>query len=307
MTAEIRVRQVATNGIHLSVAEAGPEDGPLVVLLHGFPEHWYGWRHQIDPLAQAGYRVIVPDQRGYGASDKPRGVGSYRLDLLVDDVVGLVAAVGRDQARIVGHDWGGIVAWAAIERHPDRFTRAVILNAPHPAVLQQALRKDFGQIRRSWYVFAFQIPGLPEFLLRRNGFRALERSLLATSRPGAFDHADLELAKTAWGRPGALRAMIHWYRAALRTALSPLPDPPITVPTLILWGVQDQFLGPGLARTSYAQCQNAAIEWFADATHWLAHECPERVNPLILGFLDEERVTTGPSAPSPVAGDPVGS
>lgn len=285
MTAAIHFRRVATNGITLNVAEAGPEDGPLVVLLHGFPEDWYGWRHQIGPLADAGYRVVAPDQRGYGASDKPRGVASYRLDALVADLVGLVDACGRDRAAVVGHDWGGIVAWAAIERHPDRFGRAVVLNAPHPAVMQRALRQDLAQICRSWYAFGFQLPALPEWLLRRKNYRLLERGLTATSRPGAFSHADLELARSAWGQPGALRAMIHWYRAAARSCRLPLPEPPIATPTLILWGARDHALGPGLARLSFAQCRDARIEWFPEATHWIAHEEPERVNRSVLDFL----------------------
>ncbi len=285
MTAEITVQRIATNGIELSVAGAGPEDGPLVVLLHGFPETWYGWRHQIEPLAAAGYRVIVPDQRGYGASDKPRGIASYCLETLVGDVVGLIDALGRERATIIGHDWGGIVAWAAIERYPDRFERAVSLNAPHPGVMQAALRSDWSQIRRSWYVFLFQVPGLPEFMLSRRNFRMLERGMHATSRPGAFDHADIEIYRSAWSRPDALRSMIHWYRAALRGVRTPLPDQPIRVPTLIIWGPQDHALGPGLARSSFAQCQDARIEWIEGATHWVAHEQADRVNAMILTHL----------------------
>jgi len=177
------------------------------------------------------------------------------------------------------------VAWSAIERFAVWFDRCVILNAPHPAVMQIFLKQDLGQIWRSWYALAFLIPGLPEFLLKRNDFRLLERSLKATSRPGAFDHSDMELARAAWGQPGALRSMILWYRASFRTLNLPLPDLPIIVPTLILWGVKDRFLGSNLARSSYAQCQDASIEWFEDATHWMHHEEPERVNHLILEFL----------------------
>ena len=287
MSDEIHFRRLATSGITLNVAEAGPENGPLVVLLHGFPENWSGWRHQIGPLARAGYRVVAPDQRGYGESDKPPGVGSYRLDLLVDDLIGLASSYGRGPAAVVGHDWGGIVAWAAIERHPDRFNRAVILNAPHPGVMQEALRKDLSQLARSWYVLAFQIPGVPEFLLSRNGFGWLERLLIASGRPGAFNDDDIKLLKAGWKQPGALRSMIHWYRAALRSPDANRPDATILVSTLILWGVADQALGPGLARSSFARCQNATIEWFDDATHWLAREHPERVNSLLLDFLGE--------------------
>ena len=289
MTAAVTLRRVATNGIELSVAEAGPDDGPLAILLHGFPETWYGWRHQIEPLAAAGYRVLIPDQRGYGQSDKPRGVSSYGLDHLVADVVGLVAASGRERASIVGHDWGGIVAWGAVERFPERFDAAVMINAPHPAVMQRALKGDWRQVGRSWYAFAFQVPGLPELLLKRRNYRALERALTATSRPGAFEHADLELARAAWAQPGALRAMIHWYRAAARSRQLPLPDPPLAVPIQIIWGVDDRALGPGLARSSFAQCQNATLDWIDGATHWVVHEQPDRVNQIILRFLRRAR------------------
>ena len=276
---------MATNGINLHVIEAGPDDGPLVVLLHGFPETGASWHRQIGPLVEAGYRVVAPDQRGYGTSDKPRGVAAYRLDELVADLIGLIGACGRERASVVGHDWGGIVAWAAIRRHPERFDRAVIVNAPHPAVLRQALRSDLGQLRRSWYIFAFQLPGLPEWLLKRNNFRALEQALLKTSRPGAFEPVEISRYQLAWSQPGSIEAMVNWYRAAFR---SPTPPPPVTaikVPTRIIWGVQDSALGVGLARSSYAQCQDATIEWVNDATHWVIHEQPERVNRLILSFL----------------------
>ena len=289
-------RRIATNGVNLQVIEAGPTDGPLVVLLHGFPETGASWHRQIGSLADAGFRVLAPDQRGYGASDKPRGVAAYQLDRLVGDLLGLIDALGRDQASVVGHDWGGIVAWSAIERHPERFDRAVIINAPHPAVMSQALRGDLGQVRRNWYVFLFQLPGFPEWLLKRHNFRVLERALTATSRPGVVGPAEIDQARLAWNQPGAIQSMIHWYRAAFRARRPPLPTAPITVPTRIIWGVQDSSLGVGLARSSYAQCQDATIEWIEDATHWVIHEHPERVNSLILDFL--ANVRPGPDRPA---------
>ena len=285
MSDAVPLRRVATNGIHLEVAEAGPEGGPLAILLHGFPEPWAGWRHQIGPLAAAGYRVVAPTQRGYGGSDRPRGVAAYHLDELVADLLGLIDAYGRERAVLVGHDWGGIVAWAAIERHPDRFERAVILNAPHPAAMQATLRSDFKQMLRSWYVFTFQLPFLPERLLARRDFRPLERAMTSTARPGAFDPADFEAYRAAWRQPGALRSMIHWYRAAARAPRWPAAAAPIAVPTLLIWGVLDHALGPELARLSYARCRSARLEWLDDATHWVAHEEPDRVNRLILDFL----------------------
>ena len=281
------VRRVATNGVNLHVIEAGPADGPLVILLHGFPETAASWHRQIGPLVDAGYRVVAPDQRGYGTSDKPRGVAAYHLDPLVGDLVGLIGACGRERAAVVGHDWGGIVAWAAIERHPERFDLAVIVNAPHPAVIRRALRSDLAQIRRNWYLFLFQLPGLPEWLLKRRNFRALEQALTSACRPGAFDAAEIDRYRSAWGQPGAIAAMVNWYRATLRPPRPLLPAASISVPTRMIWGVQDSSLGIGLARSSYAQCQDATIEWVEDATHWVIHERPERVNRLILKSLSE--------------------
>jgi epoxide hydrolase 4 len=280
-------RRIATNGIGLNVAEAGPEGGPLVILLHGFPEFWYGWRHQIGALAEAGYRVMAPDQRGYNRSDKPKGVASYRLECLVDDVVGLIDAAGRDRSSIIGHDWGGIVTWGAIARHPDRFDRAVILNAPHPDAILRELTENPRQLLKSWYTFYFQVPILPEVMFRSGDWRGLIRGLERSSRPGTFTPADLERYKQAWSEPDALTSMIHWYRAAMRHRPAPLADPIVRVPTLILWGVKDRFIERGLARSSYALSEDARIEWFNEATHWIQHEEPERVNRLILDFLGD--------------------
>lgn len=284
-----RFTPIRTNGITLNVAEAGPEDGPAVILLHGFPEFWYGWRHQIGPLAEAGFRVLAPDQRGYGASDKPPGVRSYRLDTLADDAVGLVDAIGRDRATIVGHDWGGIVAWAAMARHPGRFDRAAIINAPHPDAMRRELKTNPAQMLRSWYAFFFQIPWLPETMFRAHDWRGLTRGLERSSRPGTFSPIDLELYKQAWSKPGAITAMIHWYRAWFRDRSSPADDPLIRVPTLILWGVRDRFIGPGVARSSFALCRDARMEWFDEATHWVHHEEPDRVNRLLVEFLTNRR------------------
>ncbi len=282
---EPRFRRVDTNGIHLNVAEAGPEDGPLVLLLHGFPEFWYGWRRQIGALAGAGYRVIAPDQRGYNLSDKPEGVASYRLEALIDDAIGLIDALGRDRAVIVGHDWGGIVAWGAITRHPERFERAVILNAPHPDAMLRELKGNPRQLLKSWYAFLFLIPWVPEAMARSGHGKGMIRGLERSSRPGTFTPADLDRYRRAWSEPGAMTAMIHWYRAAFRHRPAPLGDPTIRVPTLILWGARDRFLGRGLARSSFALCEDARLEWFEEATHWVHHEEPDRVNRLILDFL----------------------
>jgi epoxide hydrolase 4 len=285
MIDEPRFSRIPTNGITLNVAEAGPDDGPLVILLHGFPEFWYGWRSQIGALASAGYRVLAPDQRGYNTSDKPSGVASYSLDTLVEDVVGLMDAKGRDKATVIGHDWGGIVAWGAIARHPSRFDRAVILNAPHPVAMLRELKGNFGQLLKSWYTLFFQIPWLPERMLKRADFRWLVRGMERSSRSGTFQPADFERYKDAWSKPKALTSMVHWYRAGFRVKHQPYSEPLIKVPTLMIWGAKDHFLGQGVARSSYALCERAHLEWIDEATHWVQHEEPERVNRLILDFL----------------------
>ena len=175
MTDEPRRTTLRTNGIALSVARAGPTDGPPVILLHGFPEDWTCWHRQIGPLAEAGFGVLAPDHRGYGGSDKPEGVASYTLDRLADDVVGLIESTGRSSASLVGHDWGGVVAWWTAIRHPTRVDRLAVVNAPHPVAFRTYLRTHPAQLLRSWYVLAFQLPRLPEAMFRRKNWRALAR------------------------------------------------------------------------------------------------------------------------------------
>ena len=281
----IRMGEVRTNGVRLKVAEAGPADGPLAILLHGFPEDWRGWRRQIGPLADAGFRVLAPDQRGYGGSDKPAGVAPYALDTLADDVVGLIDATGRPRASLVGHDWGGVVAWRVATRDPGRVDRLAILNAPHPDLTRREFFGSPRQLLKSWYVLAFQVPRLPEAFLRRKDWRALAGSLRDTSRPGTFSDADLDAYREAWSRPGAITAMLNWYRAFLR--LGPAADPKarVAVPTRILWGVRDAALEPALAEASLARCDRGRLEFFDEATHWLHHEEPGRVADRLAAFL----------------------
>jgi epoxide hydrolase 4 len=288
MDAELRPRHrtVETNGIRLHAVEAGPESGPLVILLHGFPELWYGWRHQIGPLAAAGFHVLAPDQRGYNLSDKPRRVSDYNLDTLALDVVGLIDALGEQKARVVGHDWGGVVGWWLGVKHADRLERLALLNIPHPKVMRRTLYKSSEQRKKSSYIFFFQVPALPERGFRRNGFDFAVRALRTTSRPGVFTDADLDFYREAWSQPGAVRSMIHWYRAALRSQ----PKPPATsrvvgVPTLLLWGTQDRFLGQEMAQPSIDLCDDGRLEFFPEASHRIQHEEPERVNQRLIEFF----------------------
>lgn len=285
---------IATNGVTLHVASAGPEDGPPLILLHGFPEPWACWRHQIGPLAEAGYRILAPDQRGYNTSAKPSRVADYALEVLAADVVGLIDATGREKAAIVGHDWGGIVAWWIALRHPGRVERLAILNAPHPVAFRRQLLRDPLQLLKSWYAFVFQIPRLPEAGFRRANWHGLARTLLRTSRPGAFSGDDLDEYRRAWSEPGAITSMIHWYRAAMRHPATTPADPRVRVPTLLLWGVRDAFIRRNAAGASLDLCEDGRLEWFEEVTHWLHREEPDRINRLLLDFLAKPSMNPAP-------------
>jgi epoxide hydrolase 4 len=296
MTADLRHTTIAVNQVALHVVQAGPEDGPPVILLHGFPEPWFCWRHQIGPLADAGYRVLAPDQRGYNTSEKPRPIADYALDVLAADVVGLIDHTRCGQASLVGHDWGGIVAWWVAVRHPGRVQRLAVLNAPHPVAFRRYLFRHPAQLLRSWYAFSFQIPRLPEANFRRANWRSLTRTLRTTSRSGTFSEDDLQQYRQAWSEPGAITAMLHWYRAALRHRPRPRGDPRVHVPTLMIWGKGDVFLLPGTATASLDLCADGRLEWIVEATHWVQHEEPDRVNRLLLEFLSGHRKETVPGS-----------
>jgi pimeloyl-ACP methyl ester carboxylesterase len=277
-------RFVGTNGVRLHVVEAGPPDGPLVVLLHGFPEFWYGWRRQIRPLAEAGYHVVVPDQRGYNRSDKPEAVGAYRVDTLAADVRGLLDEARRERAFVVGHDWGAVVAWWLALAHPERVERLAVLNGPHPAAMRRHLLTSPRQMLRSWYIFFFQLPGLPERWLARGDYRNLVRAL-RTARWGSFSDEDVPRYKEAWGQPGALRSMVNWYRAAFRVVGRRLPGLRVHVPTLVLWGARDVALGREMAPDSLSLCDEGRLILFEEATHWLQHDEARAVTDRLVRFL----------------------
>lgn len=278
-------RRVALDGITLHVVEAGPQHGPLLILLHGFPEFWWGWRHQIGPLAAAGFRVVVPDQRGYNLSDKPEGIGAYTLLRLGSDVLALADAYGRTRFRLAGHDWGGIVAFWVAARHPDRVERLAVLNAPHPDAIGPYLRRHPGQVLRSLYAAFFQLPGLPERLLAARDYAALARALAGSARPGAFTEVDLVRYREAWSNPGALAAMLNWYRALARTHCPPAGR--VSVPTRVVWGMRDAALSQGFARASLSLCDHAEILWRPEATHWVQHEDVAETNAALIAHLGD--------------------
>jgi pimeloyl-ACP methyl ester carboxylesterase len=270
--------------VSLQAVAAGPHNGPVVVLLHGFPEFWYGWRQQIEPLTAAGFRAIVPDQRGYNLSSKPSAVAAYALAELVSDVIAIADQLGQDKIFLAGHDWGAAVAWSAALMHPQRIAKLVVLNVPHPSVMRKFLSTHPRQLLRSWYMFFFQLPWLPEAVFSAFNFRIGSRALRHSSRPATFSADDLAHYRTAWSQPGALTGMINWYRALFRTRVT-FPDKTVRVPTRILWGERDGFLLAEMARESLFYCTNAELFTFANATHWLQHEEPARVSESLIDFF----------------------
>ena len=261
-------------GVQLHYVEMGA--GPLVVLLHGFPEFWFSWRQQLPALAAAGFRAVALDQRGYNLSSKPRGLEAYRVSRLGRDVARSIEQLGQQRAAaVVGHDWGGGVAWTFAMRHPDQLERLAILNAPHPLTFLKHLRHP-DQLKRSWYMFFFQLPWLPEAALRAGNFAVIRRDLRAPEYLEALS------------RPGALTAAINYYRAMFRQGLPTaraVARSRIQAPVLIIWGERDRFLGPELAEPPVALVPHRRIERLPEVSHWPHLEQPERVNDLLIRFL----------------------
>jgi len=267
----------------LHYVEAG--DGPLIVLLHGFPEFWYGWRRQIQPLAAAGFRVVAPDTRGYNLSSRPEGVASYDVGKLAEDIRRLIHERGAESAALVGHDWGGSIAWATAMNHPEVVDRLAILNAAHPRKLSQGLHHP-GQLRKSWYFFFFDLPDVPEGVVHANNWHFF-RHFLHDAHP-AYTAEEMDRYIEAWSRPGAATAMINYYRSSVRTSPKKAEAQirPISAPTLVIWGQQDRYLGPELAEPDHDDVPNLArVERLEDASHWVHHDQHERVNNLLTDFF----------------------
>jgi epoxide hydrolase 4 len=280
---ELREGYAEVGDVSLHYVEAG--DGPLIVLLHGFPEFWFGWRLQIAPLAAKGFRVVAPDLRGYNLSSRPDGVEDYTADKLADDIVGLVRERGADSALLVGHDWGGTVAWTMAMNHPEVVDRLAILNAAHPRRLQQGLHHP-NQLRKSWYFFFFALPGLPEEVVQARDWHFFRHFLQDANPP--YTDEEIERYVEAWSQPGSATAMINYYRASVRQSQKKAEAAlrPISAPTLVIWGQEDQYLGPDLAEPDRDDVPNLdRVERLAGASHWVHHDEAERVNQLLSDFF----------------------
>lgn len=282
---QIDHRYYDVNGLRLHVAEAGKRGGEVMLFLHGYPECWYGWKAQLEYFAAKGYHAVAPDLRGYNLSSKPAPVASYRVSELVSDLVALAGQLTGKPVVLIGHDWGGVLAWKLAEQHPGLLRKLIIINMAHPDVMQQTLKKNIRQLLKSWYIGFFQLPLLPEWASRVFDCALLERSMTASSNPGTFSPADMEHYKSAWKQPGALTSMINWYRAVIRYRKPERAAATITVPTLLIWGKKDRFLSHTMAQPSISRCSNGKLMMIEDATHWVHHEKPE-VNGYIEDFIE---------------------
>ncbi|MDB4944409.1 MAG: Epoxide hydrolase [Labilithrix sp.] len=287
-------RHLDVGAVTLHVAEARPagqeeavrDDTPLVVFLHGFPELWWSWRHQLRAFAGAGFWAVAPDLRGYNESDKPAGVASYELEKLSGDVAGLVHALGRKRAIVVGHDWGAVVAWNVAERYPELVERLGICNVPHPLAMARGLR-TLRQLKKSWYIFFFQLSGISERAIAARDFERVREMF----REDGIPNDDLEPYISALKMPGALTAMLSYYRAAVRRVLAGRPPEVKTVscPVLVIWGDKDRALGKELADPPARFVPNARVVHIPDATHWVQNSAPEEVSRLLLEFAGPAR------------------
>ena len=280
----ILTRRIAGDGVELSVTTAGA--GPPVVLLHGFPENARSWRHQIPALAREGFSAWAPDLRGYGQSDRPTGIAAYRLRHLTADVAALVAATGFPRAHIVGHDWGGIIAWTFAGQYPELVDRLVIMNAPHMKIYERKVWRS-SQFFRSWYVGMFLLPRIPEALLSARDFAVMRRAFRAEAGVhNPFSPRDIEEYVTPLREPGALTAALNYYRANvfshdIRAAASAI----VSAPTLVLWGDKDKALGTTLLEGLNEVAPHVRIRRFPEVGHWIQNEAPDQVNELLLAFL----------------------
>ena len=286
----VEIVKIAANGIEFEVATLGEGDR-LALCLHGFPEHAYSWRLQMPLLARLGYRVWAPNLRGYGNTSSPQEVAAYKTPTLVEDVLALIAAANAKEVLLIAHDWGAVLAWMIGMEHADKIGKLVIMNVPHPARFGAEMWRT-GQFLRSWYMFFFQLPALPEWMLGRNGAAAIGKMFRDNvSRPDRFTAADVEIYKQNALRPGGLKAMINWYRGLMRYGgMSRREFPMVEVPTLMLWGDADFALDVRTALGTEAHVRDLTFRRLTGISHWVQQEAPEAVNAMLEAWLTGQRV-----------------
>ncbi len=272
---------VEVNGITLHVAVSGEQGGEPVILLHGYPDASFGWRYQMVALAEKGFFVIAPDQRGYNLSEKPRGKENYMMEILASDIIALADEFGFEQFNLAGHDFGGIVSWNLVDFYSERVRRLMIFNAPHPHIIQEFYKENVEQRKKSWYAYFFQIPVLPELLIRFGNWK-----LPSSAMEESFTEEELDEYRQAWSQPGANTAMINWYRAMFAQKDEDRPKSIIDVPTLVVWGKQDPHIMWQMAAPSAEMCSDSRVEYIEDATHWVLKDAPEETSELLVDFFE---------------------
>ena len=287
----IATRRIQANGFDFAVDEAGHGDR-LALCLHGFPESRFSWRFQLPVLAAMGYRAWAPDLRGYGETEpKPRAVADYLIDRLMEDVAALIDASGAKTVTLIGHDWGAGLAWTFAANRVRPLERLVIMNVPHPAVMSAHLRRSWAQLRKSWYMFFFQLPGLPERAMTANGARAIRNAFhgMAVDKSN-FTPDVLDRYAADAQRPGSMRGMINWYRAAWRRHGKRAGTwPVIETPTLIVWGEEDAALGIELLDGTEDHVRDLTIRRLPGVSHWVQQEAPGQVNAILTEWLAAPR------------------
>ncbi len=273
---------LSANGIRLHYVTEG--EGPLMLFLHGFPEFWYSWRHQIGEFSK-NYKVVAVDLRGYNESDKPTAKAAYAMSELVKDVEGVIKALGYEDCVLVAHDWGGAIAWQFAYAYPNLITRLIVLNIPHPAKFAAGLR-TFRQLKRSWYIAFFQLPAIPERMLKKNNYKAI-RAVFRDSaiNPNAFTEKDLDALVEAAAKPGALTGMLNYYRNLSIKTLKQKTEGKLTVPTLMIWGEEDAALGKELSEGTEDYVADLTLRYIPNCSHWVQQEQPVLVNQYIREFL----------------------
>jgi pimeloyl-ACP methyl ester carboxylesterase len=285
--------RVSANGLDFEVLAVGEGDR-LALCLHGFPEHAISWRAQIPLLVSLGYRVWAPNQRGYGNSSRPKKIEDYAIPCLLDDITALIDASGATSVTLIGHDWGAVLCWFYAMRPVRPIERLVIMNVPHPKIFSRVLRTSWRQRLRSWYILFFQLPRLPEWLLGLNGARAIGEMFRGSATdPAQFPDDVIDVYRAQASRPGALTAMINWYRAAarIRRQGERTPTPRITIPTLMLWGEEDVALGKETTYGTREYVSDLQLHYLPGVSHWVQQDAPERVNEELRRFLDESHAS----------------
>lgn len=274
--------RIFTNGINLHYVTQG--EGDLILFLHGFPEFWYSWRKQIPEFAK-DHKAVAIDLRGYNDSDKPARNDAYRMSEFIEDVKGVIEGLGYQRCTLVGHDWGGAIAWNFAYTYPQMLDKLAILNLPHPAKFSQGLTTP-QQLLKSWYVFFFQVPGVPEFLIQLNDYKVLESAFLGMAvNKNAFTKEDIEQYKNALAKRGALTATINYYRNAFKSGIIGKNGGVLDVPTLMIWGEEDAALGKELTYGTEQYVKDFRIRYIPNCSHWVQQEQPELVNQYIREFI----------------------